>query len=135
MSAITLQSLARQPRNRHWVGLLVGLCLLIQSVLAFLVTPMVVHHETEDTRVTVVLCTLQGTKTVTLDMPAFASDEADICPALELNHIAGSTNLLAPPAVLARLPLNPPTAIDDPISAHRSLHYAAFSSRAPPHLV
>ena len=127
--------MARQPRNRHWVGALVGLCLLVQSVLAFLVTPMTISHDTDNGSVTIVLCTLKGTRTVTMEMPAFASDDADICPALELNHIAGSANLTAPPPVLAPLSIAHPSIIDEPTMAHRSLHYAAFSSRAPPVLV
>jgi len=130
-----LQHFAQSPHSRHLMVSLVALCLLMQSVLAFLVTPMTVTHNTDEDSVTIVLCTLQGTRSITVDMPAFATDEGDICPALELNHIAGSANISAPPPVLSMIPVAVPVLARQPVSAHRTLHYAAFSSRAPPSLV
>lgn len=132
MTASVLQQLARHPGTRQTAASLVVLCLLMQSVLAFLVTPMAVSHDTEAGKVTIVLCTLQGTKSVTVDMPEFASDGPEICPALELNHIAGSASLAAPPPALAPLSLARAVPVTALSTAHRALHYAAFSSRAPP---
>jgi len=114
---------------------LVAFCLLMQSVLAFLVTPMTVTHNTDEDSVTIVLCTLQGTRSITVDMPAFATDEGNICPALELNHILGGANISTPPPVLSMVPVTVPAKKSQPVSAHRTLHYAAFSNRGPPNLV
>lgn len=132
MEDSTLQRLAQRTETRYWVAVLVTLCLLSQSILAYLVTPMTVTHDTASGKVTIVLCTLQGTRSVTVDMPEFAADAADICPALELNHVAGSANLMAPPPVLSPIAVTQPLPLAQPAAAHRSLHYAAFTSRGPP---
>ena len=111
---------------------MVLLLLLVQSVTAFLVTPMTVDHDAREGKMTIVLCTLQGTRSITVDMPELAGDDPQVCPALELNHITGTASLTAPPPVLSLH--NPPIGYTPTTlgAAHRTLHYAAFSSRAPP---
>ena len=113
------------------VGLLLAIFLL-QPVLAYLATPVLVH---DAKGMSVVLCTLQGEKVVHVDIPGLA-DEAEVehCPALKLYQIAGTLQIVEPPLppmlVLQMLHLLDQTAEH----AHHALHFSAYSTRAPPAL-
>lgn len=107
---------------------------LLQPVLAYLVTPMIGHDAQGRT---VVLCTLKGEKLVTIDIPS-AFDQSDDhqdtehCSALKLFQMAStaqaSPEFSAMPIVLYAIASLHQTA-DLP---HRSLHFSAYSTRAPP---
>ena len=103
---------------------------LMQPVLAYLVTPLVTHDVAGQQ---IVVCTLQGQKIVSIDLPQLA-DEQDVehCSALKLYQMASSTQESEPPIAptvsLYVVALLDQTA-DQP---HRSLHFSAYSSRAPP---
>lgn len=103
---------------------------LLQPVLAYLVTP-IVTHDTKGQQV--VICTLKGSKLVTLDIPQLAdNDETEHCSALKLYQMASTTQVseaLVPPAVsLYSVELIQQTGDHQ----HRSLHFSAYSTRAPP---
>lgn len=132
MTPATHQLTLQHQSRRHFASALIVFCLLMQSMLAYWVTPMTITHDDAAGQMTIVLCTLQGTRTITIDVPEFAEDEPDYCPALELQHIAGTANITAPPPVLAALQAAIAPRPGRLSSAHRTLHYAAFASRAPP---
>lgn len=103
---------------------------LLQPILAYLVTPIVVQdgkgHQ-------VVVCTLKGQKVVTLDIPQLADNEGtEHCSALKLYQMASTAQLPAPlhsPVISLDL-----VAVVDQTAdhQHRSLHFSAYASRAPP---
>ena len=103
---------------------------LLQPVLAYLVTPLVAH-DGEGRRV--VVCTLEGEKLVTLDLPQGADTEpSEHCSALKLYQMAGTAQVSAPPAPPA-LSLYSVALLDQTADRpHRSLHFSAYSTRAPP---
>jgi hypothetical protein len=123
---------ARSAVARQVAALLVVNILLMQSVMAYLVTPMTVAYNTDDGTVTVVLCTLQGSRTITLDLPELADEAPAICSALELNHIVGSVSLAPPSPVLSLAPASQQITAPVLLLGHKTLHYSAFASRAPP---
>ena len=103
---------------------------LLQPVLAYLVTPIVAHDGKGQK---VVICTLKGSKQVTIELPPLAeNEETEHCSALKLYQIASAAQLatpLIPPAVrLYSVELLQQTATHH----HRSLHFSAYSTRAPP---
>lgn len=103
---------------------------LLQPVLAYLVTP-IVAHDTKGRQV--VICTLKGSKLVTLEIPQLAdNNETEHCSALKLYQMASTTQVsgaLVPPAVsLYSVELIQQTGDHQ----HRSLHFSAYSTRAPP---
>ena len=103
---------------------------LLQPVLAYLVTP-IVAHDTKGQQV--VVCTLKGSRLITLELPQLADNEqTEHCSALKLYQMAGTTQVSEPPAVpqisLYSIGLIEQTAQHD----HRSLHFSAYSTRAPP---
>ena len=110
-----------------WI-LIVGF--LLQPVLAYLVTPVLTHDVKGQQ---VVVCTLQGEKVVTLDIPQLAGEQqAEHCSALKLYQIAGTAQIAEPPTV-------PPVTLyivqwSDQTAdiAHHSLHFFAYPARAPP---
>ena len=115
------------PVFTSWV-LIAGF--LLQPVLAYLVTPIVAH---DGAGRQVVVCTLKGSRLVTLDLPQLA-DNADTehCSALKLYQMAGSAQISEAPLpvpvslyVVARLDQTAER-------AHRTLHFTAYSTRAPP---
>lgn len=123
---------ARSAIARQVAALLVVNILLMQSVMAYLVTPMTVAYNTDDGTVTVVLCTLQGSRTITLDLPELADEAPAICSALELNHIVGSVSLAPPSPVLSLAHVRQQITAPVLMLGHKTLHYGAFASRAPP---
>lgn len=105
---------------------------LLQPVLAYLVTPVVAHDQQGHQ---VVVCTLKGQKLVTVTLPQLADNEGtEHCSALKLYQMAGTASLptppLAPVVSLYAVTLVDQTAQRD----HRSLHFSAYATRAPPAL-
>lgn len=103
---------------------------LLQPVLAYLVTPIISHDGKGQQ---VVICTLKGSKLVTIELPLLAeNDETEHCSALKLYQIASTaqlpTPLIAPAVSLYSVELLQQTATHH----HRSLHFSAYSTRAPP---
>lgn len=110
-----------------WV-LIVGF--LLQPVLAYLVTPIVTH---DGGGRQVVVCTLKGTKRVTLELPQLA-DNADTehCSALKLYQMANSAQVSEPP-LSSPVSLYAVALLDQTAArAHHTLHFSAYSTRAPP---
>jgi hypothetical protein len=110
-----------------WV-LIVGF--LLQPVLGYLVTPVIVHDKHGQQ---IVICTLQGEKRITVDIPELATpQDAEHCTALKLFQMAGTTPIAEPPtvpeAVLYAISMLEQTAEHQ----HRFLHFSAYSTRAPP---
>lgn len=106
---------------------------LLQPVLAYLVTPLVTQdfegHQ-------VVVCTLKGQKLVTLNLPAAddGSASSEHCTALKLYQMASATQVSNPPVAPA-ITLYSVEMLDQTVDhQHRSLHFSAYSSRAPPAL-
>jgi hypothetical protein len=111
---------------------------LLQPVLAYLVTPVLSH---DAKGMTVVVCTLQGEKRVTLDLPSIVDQSiapeplgAEHCSALKLFQLSGTAQLPAPLLAPSRT-LYAVTILDQAADrSHRSLHFSAYSTRAPPRL-
>jgi hypothetical protein len=103
---------------------------LMQSMLTYLVTPLTVHDTTGRT---VVMCTLQGSKLVTLDLPPLKHDcDTGHCPALKLYQVASSTAVTQPP-LAPMLTLYTIALLDQsPRHQYHSLYFSAYSTRAPP---
>ena len=103
---------------------------LLQPVLAYLVTP-IVAHDAEGQQV--VICTLKGSRLVTLELPPLADNEqTEHCSALKLYQMAGTAQVSEPPPIpqisLYSVELIEQTALHE----RRSLHFSAYSTRAPP---
>jgi hypothetical protein len=103
---------------------------LMQPVLAYLVTPIVVQHGDGQQ---VVVCTLKGSRLVTLALPQLAENEqTEHCSALKLYQMANASQVSNPPIApivsLYLVDLLEQTAD----LQHRSLHFSAYSTRAPP---
>ena len=121
---------ALSPRTQlltTWV-LVVGF--LLQPVLGYLVTPLVAHDQQGQQ---IVVCTLQGEKLVTVDIPQLAGhDSTEHCSALKLYQMAGSTQVSEPP-VVADVTLYAVEVLDQTADhQHRHLHFSAYATRAPP---
>ena len=119
----------RQRAFTTWV-LIAGF--LLQPVLAYLVTPLVTHDQKGQQ---VVVCTLKGQKLVTLDIPQLADNEdSEHCAALKLYQMASATQISNPPLAPA-VSLYSVEMLDQTTDhQHRSLHFSAYSTRAPPAL-
>lgn len=128
----------QQPRQRAFqrrllLSLLVA-SVFMQSVLAFLAAPVIVHaHDSNGQQVTLLLCTLKGEQFIDVDMPKLAGDDPqDECPALELLQLASSaaftTTLSIPQSVHPGTETNTPR----PIPAIADAAYTQYTSRAPP---
>lgn len=117
------------PPSRPVAWLLVA-CFLLQPVLAYLATPSVTR--TAD-GVMVVVCTLQGEKTVRLDLPSPAHEPGtDHCAALQLFQIAG-TGVTGQPLRAPALALFAIGVVDTPTPVRHALPvFAAYAPRAPP---
>jgi hypothetical protein len=102
----------------------------LQPVLAYLVTPLVAHDAKGRQ---VVVCTLKGTRLVTLDLPQLADNgDTEHCAALKLYQMASSVQVSEPP-LPAPLSLYAVALLDQTAErSHRALHFAAYSTRAPP---
>ena len=106
----------------------------MQSVLAFLAAPVIVHaHDSEGQQVTLLLCTLKGEQFIDVDMPKLAGDDPlDECPALELLQLASSaafvTTLSLPGSPQPGFETNTPR----PMPAIADAAYTQYTSRAPP---
>ena len=75
---------------------------LLQPVLAYLVTP-IVAHDAEGQQV--VICTLKGSKLVTLELPQLTDNEqTEHCSALKLYQMAGTAQVSEPPPIPPRCP-------------------------------
>lgn len=133
MRAMDFSRVSRQAGRRTgssiiaWV-LIVGF--LLQPVLAYLATPIVVHHGDGQQ---VVMCTLKGNKLITLELPQLADNEdTGHCSALKLYQMASTAQvsepLVSPAVSLYSVELIQQTGAEQ----HRSLHFSAYSTRAPP---
>ncbi len=103
---------------------------LLQPVLAYLVTPIVAH---DGKGRQVVVCTLQGSKLVTLELPPLAdNDDTEHCAALKLYQIAGTAQVSQPPEtpVLALYAVQLLEQI--PVHQRHALHVSVYATRAPP---
>jgi hypothetical protein len=121
---------ALSPRTQLLTTWILVVGFLLQPVLAYLVTPLVAHDQQGQQ---IVICTLQGEKLITVDIPQLAGhDEAEHCSALKLYQMAGSTQVSAPPLVPA-MTLYAVEALDQTARhQHRHLHFSAYATRAPP---
>ena len=81
-------------------------------------------------------CTLKGQKLVTLNLPKLDDGAAasEHCSALKLFQMAGATQISEPPVVPAVSLLSVVLLDQTADQQHRSLHFSAYSSRAPPAL-
>ncbi|MCG6967449.1 MAG: hypothetical protein LJE59_13155 [Chromatiaceae bacterium] len=119
---------ARSRRSATVWVLIVGF--LLQPVLAYLVTPLVTHDGKGQQ---VVVCTLKGSKLVSLDLPQPADNtDTEHCAALKLYQMAGAAQISQPPAPPC-VSLYSIGLLDQAAGrTHRSLHFSAYSTRAPP---
>lgn len=103
---------------------------LLQPVLAYLVTPIVAH---DGKGRQIVICTLKGSKLVTLELPQLAdNDETEHCAALKLYQLASTVQISEPP-VCPVLSLYSVELLDQTAGhQHHTLHFSAYSTRAPP---
>jgi hypothetical protein len=118
------------PRTRLvWTWILVA-GFLLQPILGYLVTPLIAQDPKGQQ---IVICTLQGEKLVTLDIPQLVDHgESEHCSALKLYQMAGSTQVSAAPTV-PQVTLYAIGLIDQTAShQHSRLHFSAYSTRAPP---
>lgn len=118
-------------RATAWL-LIVGF--LLQPVLGYLVTPVVTHDAKGQT---VVVCTLQGERRVTLEFPPIvdkSSDQQDAehCSALKLYQLSSMAHVSAPPFAPSLSLYAVAVAGQTADRSHRSLHFSAYSTRAPP---
>ena len=127
----TAVSLCRVRRRDQlpvvWL-LIVGF--LLQPVLAYLVTPVLTHDVRGQQ---VVVCTLQGEKVVTIDLPPIVdSQEVEHCPAIKLYQMAGTVQASEPPAVPSAVLYAVELLDQTARHAHHALHFSAYATRAPP---
>ena len=133
-----MRTKANRPGDRHssqqpvsviaaWV--LIG-GFLLQPVLAYLVTPIVAH---DGKGLRVIVCTLKGAKAVTIDLPQLADNsDTEHCSALKLYQMASAVQVSVPPIAPA-ITLYAIHLVDQTVDrSHRSLHFSAYSTRAPP---
>lgn len=102
---------------------------LMQPVLAYLVTPILTHDI--DGR-QIVICTLKGEKTISIDLPQIAGEETEHCSALKLYQMASVAKISQPPAVPAVVLYAMQLVDQTARHGHHSLHFSAYSTRAPP---
>jgi hypothetical protein len=120
----------RQPTSAFTTWVLIA-GFLLQPVLAYLVTPIVVHADGQQ----VVMCTLKGSKLVMIDLPHLAdNDQTEHCSALKLYQMAG-TSQISDPSLSTSVSLYSVELLEQTADLqHRSLHFSAYSTRAPPSL-
>ena len=121
---------ARGRKWRNFTSWVLVAGFLLQPILAYLVTPIVMHDVAGQQ---VVVCTLQGSKVVTIDIPQLADNEqTEHCSALKLYQIAGTAQISQPPPIPV-VSLYSIQSLDQTAAhSHRSLHFSAYSTRAPP---
>lgn len=134
------RSVSRDQRYRQTSGrrsfvtwtLILGF--LLQPILSYLVTPMFAHDASGRA---LVVCTLKGERLIESDLPSISdlatkAQGTEHCTALKLYQMAGATQvsapLTAPPVLLYSVALLDQSAD----RSHRSLHFSAYSTRAPP---
>ena len=103
---------------------------LLQPILGYLVTPIVMHN---DQGQKIVICTLKGEKVISINVPQLA-DNADTehCSALKLYQMAGLAQISEPPALPAVVLYFVEMLDQTAAYEHRVLHFSAYSTRAPP---
>jgi hypothetical protein len=105
---------------------------LLQPLLAYLATPLVTKdgdgHQ-------IAICTLEGIRLIKVDIPGLDLDPPpEHCSALQLVQLSGTTPVTEPPAAPAVV-LFAVTLLDQTVRRdHHSLHFSAYSTRAPPRL-
>lgn len=106
----------------------------MQSVLAFLAAPVILHaHNAEGQQVTLLLCTLKGEQFIEVDMPKLAGDDPlDECPALELLQLASSAAFITTLSVPGSPQPNQERNTPRPMPAIADAAYTQYASRAPP---
>ena len=118
-----------QRRRATTVWLLVGL-ILLQPVLTYLATPWFAQ---DDAGHYVTLCTLEGERQVYVgDLFDEPAGESGHCPALKLLQLAGTAATPVPPTAAAGTLYLVALVDQTSARAHRSLHFSAYASRAPP---
>jgi len=126
----TIGSQAGVRSRRSLVAWVLIAGFLLQPVLAYLVTPIVTHDVKGQQ---VVMCTLQGNKLITLDLPQLAdNDQTEHCSALKLYQMAGAVQVSEPPVPPAVSLYSVQLLEQTAAHQHRSLHFSAYSTRAPP---
>jgi hypothetical protein len=118
-----------QPTRTITAWMLIG-GFLLQPVLAYLVTPFV---DDDGKGHRIVVCTLKGQKLVDVDLPQIADNQdAEHCSALELFQMASTARVATAP-VAPSISLYAVDWLDQTAGhQHRSLHFSAYSTRAPP---
>jgi len=103
---------------------------LLQPVLAYLVTP-IVEHDAHGNQI--VICTLKGQKLVTIDNLQLADNQdTEHCSALKLFQMANAVQV-SEPGLAPQLTLYAVEYLDQTADhQHHSLHFSAYSTRAPP---
>ena len=81
----------------------------------------------------VVVCTLQGEKVVTVDLPPIVDNQdVEHCAAIKLHQMAGTTQASEPPAVPVAVLYSVELLDQTARHAHHVLHFSAYATRAPP---
>lgn len=103
---------------------------LLQPVLSYLATPFVAHNASGQT---VVICTLQGSKSITLDIPAVEQlQNAEHCSALQLLHSLASTRPADPLPAMATLGQAVADSLVPVLEPLRKDLPSSYLTRAPP---
>lgn len=127
-TAVSLRRARRRDRLPVVWLLITGF--LLQPVLAYLVTPVLTHDVRGQQ---VVVCTLQGEKVVTIDLPPIVdSQEVEHCPAIKLYQMAGTVQASEPPAIPSAVLYSVELLDRTARHAHHVLHFSAYATRAPP---
>jgi hypothetical protein len=132
MDLMTYRGPAGSRTGRRAVAWVLIVGFLLQPVLAYLVTPILVHDGNDRQ---VVICTLEGIKRVKLELPQLADNgETEHCSALKLYQMASTAQVseapVSPAAYLYSVDLLQQTVGHQ----SRSLHFSAYSTRAPPQI-
>jgi hypothetical protein len=132
MDLVTYSGPAGTRSGRRVVAWVLIAGFLLQPVLAYLVTPILVHDGNDRQ---VVICTLKGTKRVTLELPQRADhDETEHCSALKLYQMANTTQVSEPPVSPDVSFYSVELIQQTGGHQHRLLHFSAYSTRAPPQI-
>ena len=108
---------------------LLAVSILLQPLLTYLATPLAGQHGNGQWTV---VCTLQGEKTVFVELGPAPAEGPDACPALKLLQAFGTGSVAVPPRLPA-LQLYASVAIATPVDyPYIAPHFSVFPSRAPP---
>jgi len=102
--------------------------ILLYPLLSYLTTPLVSSHEDG---VWSVVCTLQGTQQVFIDLDGDPAGP-ESCPALKLLQAAGTATPAMPPAMPGQFLYAASVAERQRQYPYHTPHLSVFSSRAPP---